>query len=70
MSPRGRTAIALRSVWTWAAIRFTPIGSGLFARLDTDFTRHCFYGPLNMGRVDLLVIGAGQPAADFDCAVV
>ena len=66
----GRTAIALRSVWTWAAIRFTPIGSGLFARLATDFTRHCLYRQLNMGRVDLLVIGAAQPAADFDCAMV
>lgn len=65
----GRAAIALRSVKTWAAVRFTPLGSGLFARLATDFTRHCLYRPLNMDRVDLHAIPAARPAADLHCAL-
>ena len=64
------TAIALRSVRTWAAVRFTPINSGVFARLATDFTRHCLYRPLNMGRVELHGMTAARPAADLHCALV
>ena len=66
----GRTAIALRSVKTLAAVRCTPIDSGLFVRLSTDFTRHCLYRPLNLGRIDLYQIDAVHPAADLDCALV
>ncbi|MFA5898204.1 MAG: DUF707 domain-containing protein [Hyphomicrobium sp.] len=47
-----RTAIALRSIGTFAAWRTTPVRRPLFARLATDFTRHCLWRPVNMSRID------------------
>ncbi len=48
-----RWAIALRSIRTWAAWNQTPLRAPEFARLATDFTRHCLLRPLNLTRVDV-----------------
>jgi hypothetical protein len=48
-----RAAIALRSIGTWSALLRTPLPSPLFARLATDFTRHCLLRPVNLQPIDL-----------------
>lgn len=48
-----RWVIALRSIRTWAAWKQTPLRVREFARLATDFTRHCLLRPLNLTRVDV-----------------
>lgn len=56
-----RATIALRSIGTLAAWRSTPVSRGLFARLATDFTRHCLWRPLNMSRIDVSRLSARRP---------
>lgn len=48
---RSRTWIAMHSVANWAAVLGTPLRKRHFARLATDFTRHCLFRPLNLDRI-------------------
>jgi hypothetical protein len=57
-----RTAIALRSIGTWAALIRTPLPSPIFARLAPDFTRHCLLRPVNLRPIDLAAGEAGRSA--------
>jgi hypothetical protein len=63
-----RYAIALRSAGSWAAWRTTPLAGRHFVRLATDFTRHCLWRPLNMGRIDLNAVPAEKCPAGFRLA--
>lgn len=48
-----RTAMALHSVAAWAGWRRTPMRKWQFARLATDFTRHCLFRPVDFQRIKL-----------------
>jgi hypothetical protein len=48
-----RRLIALHSVPNWAAVLRTPLRKLDFARLATDFTRHCLVRPVNFRRIDV-----------------
>jgi hypothetical protein len=48
-----RSAIGLRSMVLWRAIRETPVPKRHFARFVSDYLRHSFLRPINLDPVDL-----------------
>lgn len=50
---RSRGLIAMHSVANWAAVLGTPLRKLHFARLATDFTRHCLFRPVDFRRIDV-----------------
>ena len=55
---RGRTIksrylIGLFSLGLWAAWRQTPMAKKYFIRFVSDYTRHCFLRPINLGRISI-----------------
>jgi hypothetical protein len=56
---RSRSLIAMQSVRNWAAILRTPLRKLDFARLATDFTRHCLFRPIDFRRIDLAAVRRG-----------
>jgi hypothetical protein len=48
-----RTAIGIRSIALWRAIRETPLPKRQFVRFLGDYLRHSVFRPINLEQVDL-----------------
>lgn len=50
---RSRYTIGLQTLALWGAWHRTPMERKYFIRFITDYTRHCFFRPVNLARIDL-----------------